>query len=217
MSPILGNSKGRKFALRLLNLIQINLFLEAVEQQYPDCLWQQTHELITMAQLCTAVRELLRQLFCAGRSGYSYTVCHPLRWVNLSLPDVWIQWHGQCWVFINQSQYNCQEKRDGAQAYYLDKSSDFYCDSSQFPWRPRDLFWLGNGPDLGNESCVWGPGYLLSYTNSLVLNHCSFWNGSPDKDCFFVGCRLKVLDGENGHKKIVTSPRESRRRGISQV
>ena len=65
--------------------------------------------------------------------------------------------------------------------------------------------------------CVWGPGYLLSYTNSLVLNHCSFWNGSPDKDCFFVGCRLKVLDGENGHKKIVTSPRESRRRGISQV
>ena len=65
--------------------------------------------------------------------------------------------------------------------------------------------------------CVWGPGYLLSYTNSLVLNHCSFWNGSPDKDYFFVGCRLKVLDGENGHKKIVTSPRESRRRGISQV
>lgn len=67
--------------------------------------------------------------------------------------------------------------------------------------------------------CVWGPGYLLSYTNSLVLNHCSFWNGSPDKECFFVfvGCRLKVLDGENGYEWIVTSPRESKRGGISQV
>lgn len=37
MPQLLGNSKGSKFVLQLLNLIQINLFLGAVEQQYPDC------------------------------------------------------------------------------------------------------------------------------------------------------------------------------------
>lgn len=75
------------------------------------------------------------------------------------------------------------------------------------------------GMTWGMSPSVWGPGDLLSYTNSSVLNHFSFWNGFPDKECFcvFVGCRLKVLDGENGYVWIATSLRESRKAGISQV
>lgn len=60
---------------------------------------------------------------------------------------------------------------------------------------------------------VWGPGYLLSYTNSSVLNHFSFWNSLRDKEgfCVCVRCRLKLLDRANGYIWIVTFLKDSRK------